>query len=278
MTSPLDRAGLARRSGLHQEAVQELRKAHDQFQKQLGEEKKKFTSDELAQQFVVLAELIELLMYDGHVEEAAQFLETLDTPDTLALMRDEGVRRAHAGYRQRLLSLVNPERPFSPYDGDPAGHFRMLRLAVALGVGDYPTAIDAQKKEIEGVVRERDAFRALHFPAGPPPAGPSLSPFAAQVHLWYGALLGPLSPVPAHLGGVARVAYAQRVDRMRGLAQALVNAHMQMALIQLEYGDVSEAAHHFRRALESPEFPDPLPFQRMAQQYLAAIEKARGGP
>ena len=134
LTSPVDRAAMARRYGLVREAIVELRKAQEQFQKQLGDRgDQSFPPAELANLLAVHAELIELLWYDGKVEESAQILDTVDTPEVLRIMDTPAVRQEYVRVRQRALGLMfrRPAVPSSPYDADPAGHFRNLRRALA---------------------------------------------------------------------------------------------------------------------------------------------------
>jgi Tfp pilus assembly protein PilF len=52
---------------------------------------------------------------------------------------------------------------------------------------------------------------------------------------------------------------------------------MRLALTYLEQGDVPAAAQNFKEALDSPEFKDPLPAQRVAKEYLRAIDRAARG-
>ncbi|HKB01837.1 MAG TPA: hypothetical protein VKD90_06435, partial [Gemmataceae bacterium] len=277
--SPLNRAALARQFGLVQEATKELRRAHDQFQKDLGEGKK-FSSDDLALQLAIHAELIELLMFDGHVEEAAQILESLDTPDTVALMDSPTVRQAYFSHRRQALAILfgGPQRaPLSRYDTDPASHFRSLRQAVALCVGDFQTAIDAQAADLRTVQRDYANHRDLYFRDTPRPPGPLPDQFDLVLDQFYRPLLAPLNPVAAHLGGMARLRYTALADQFLQLSQARVENHVRMALTHLEEGDVPSAARHFAEALKSPEFKDPLPVQRQAEEYLRAIERATGG-
>ena len=91
LTSPVERAAVARRYGLIREAIAELRKKQDELQK-LIEAKKTLSPPELAMQLAAHAELIELMMYDGRVEEAAQ-IDTIDNPDTMEAMTTEPVRQ-----------------------------------------------------------------------------------------------------------------------------------------------------------------------------------------
>jgi hypothetical protein len=275
---PLNRAALARQFGLHREAIRELRRAHEKFQKELGEDKKKFSPDELAEQMAIHAELVELLMFDGEVEEASQILDSFDTPDTLALMRGDAVRRAYFVHRRQALTILNPQRPpFSRYDDDPAGQFRSLRQAVALSVGDFDQAIAAQAEDLQAVRRDLATFRAQNFPGGPPP--PTLLPDATdlQLDLFLRPALTPLGAVPAMLGRMARAVHTAKVRQARDLARAEVENHLRLGLTYLEQGDVGSAARHFKLAQDAPEFKNPLPAQRQAKEYLRAIDRATGG-
>jgi hypothetical protein len=294
LASALDRAAAARRYGLTQQAVAELYKAHEQFQKQLGDGTKKFSSEELAQQLAGHAELIELMLYVGRVEEAAQILNALDTPDTVALMGTDAVRAAYFNARQQYLAvLFRGRRPRpTPHDMDPAGHYRTLRHWVSLCVGDFDRAAEAQNQELPIRRREFAAFRDQHFPNGLPKTTGLLDPFDPRLDLqargelislgmFSRAFLSPLNPGPALVGGFGQALawsmHLENVNRLLALESSPVNVHMRLALTYLEQGNIPDAVKHFGQALISPDFPQPMPAQRQAKEYLRAINQATGG-
>jgi hypothetical protein len=293
MSSPLDRAALARQYGLIQQAVSELEKAHQQFQKQLGDSSKKFSSEELALQLAVHAELIELMLYVGRVEEAAQILDALDTPDTMALMGTEAVRLAYFNVRQRALGIMFQGRPpRTRFDLFPAEHYRTIRQGVAICIGDFERAVEVQTREAQVATRELDSFRDLNFPNGLPKTTGLMDPFDARLDdrsraelinfaMFTRALLSPVNPVPAYLGGLGQAlgwsVHLNKVGQLLDRSAGRVNAHMRLALTFLEQGDAKSAAHYFKQALKATDFPNPLPNQRLAQSYLQAIERATGG-
>ena len=45
-------------------------------------------------------------------------------------------------------------------------------------------------------------------------------------------------------------------------------------LTYLEGGELEAASHHFRQAIAAPEWTEPIPAQRVARDYLAAIGRA----
>src|SRR3954465_5967639 len=95
------------------------------------------------------------------------------------------------------------------------------------------------------------------------------------------ALLSPLGAATGYLGAWANAVevsrYLERAEQFLGLVQARVDGHMRLALTYLEQGNVPSATHHLKQALESKEFPEPLPAQRQAAEYLRAIDRATGG-
>lgn len=274
--APLDRAAVARRYGLVLEAVGELRKAQEQFQKQLGDRKNpSLPPAELATHLAEHAELIELLWYAGRVEEAARILDTVDSEETLQIMETPAVRQEYARVRQRAMMLLFPDprrRRASPYDADPAAHFRALRRATAMIVGDFQRAVNVQAREAEAVRQQLTEYRAKMFPAGiPDPAGlPDL-----------GTLQLDMMARPA-LSAVtfARMKQMEKVLTVRALAKGLADLQVALGLTYLEWGEVERAVPHLRQARDAPGWAEELPSQRLAQGLLRAIQGAaadRGG-
>jgi hypothetical protein len=265
-TSPLERAMIAKHSGLVQEAIQELRKEHERLQKQLESdgEKAKFTSTELAMHLAVHAELIDQLLYVGQVEEASQILDTMETPDTIALMGSEMVK---AEYRNARRSPV-----------EPAVHYRKLRQAVAFCTGNFERAVEVQKRDVVNVERELKNYRDLNFPPNsPPPAMPETRDLQLDLHLR--PLLSPLAPVLAQVAVMARIEHIRKVILLIQLAQARVDIHLRLALTNLEWGEIGDATYHLKQALDAQDLTTPTASQRLAKDYLRAIERARGaGP
>jgi hypothetical protein len=274
-SSPLDRAAIARRFGVVKEGINELYKAHQLFQKQLENEseRKQFTPAELALQLAVHAELIEQMLYAGRAEEAGQILDTVDAPDAVGVMASEAVRREYFAVRVRARGLMfgDPRVPPSPYDDDPAAHFRNLREAVALSLGDYKGATDAMGREAQILRRELTAFRDLNFPGGPPKSSALPGNWERQIDLFFRPVFDPLQPMAAQLLGFARLSYLAKVDRYRQLANAQIKEHTRLALTHLEQGDMWAAAHHFQQVLIAPDLPAVAPAQRLAREYLRAM-------
>jgi tetratricopeptide (TPR) repeat protein len=288
LSSPLDRAALARQYGLVREAIAELHKAHEQFQKQLDNEseKKQFAPVDLALQFAIHAELIELMMYDGRVEEASRILDSVDTQESVDVMRTDAVRAEYAKARRKALYIVNPRNPpVSQYDDNPAAHFRTLRQAVALATGDFERATEVMARDVKTIRTDYANFRALNFPIGPLPQSMTLPPSRGLVDLVDQTLdlcgrplQSPLNPVGAQLAGLARLIHIGKVQQMLNLSEARVEAHVRLALTYLEQGDMPSAVHHFRESLDAPEFRMPLPTQLIAKEHLRNIARVRGGP
>jgi tetratricopeptide (TPR) repeat protein len=276
--SALDRAAVARSNGLTRQAVEELYKAHEQFQKQLSDGSRKFSSEELAQQLATYAELIELMLYVGRVEEAAQILDAVDAPETAALMTTDAVRAAYFNARRQALTVMFRGRPpMSRWDSNPADHYRVLRQWVALCVGNFEQAIDAQVKEAAASRRDLEAFRERNFRGVNVTAAGLPDPLDVFLDMaLYRPLLNPLAQGPAVLGGLGRVAFVSKLTQLVGLAEARVNVDVRLALTYLEWGDVPRAVIHFKQALEGSDFSTPVPNQRLARTYLEAVERAAG--
>jgi hypothetical protein len=278
-TAPLDRAAVARRFGLVREAITELYKSHESLSKQFSEGGgKKFTPAETARYLAEHAELIELLLYDGRAEEAAQILESIEQPETLASMEAEAVRNEYFLARRSAVEKMNPNYPaLSRFDRDPAAHYRGLRLMVSLVVGDFERAVEVQRSDIKTVERELDTYRTQNFPNGIPADLPAdLRDLQMDFLFFFRPLFSPIAPLQGHIGGLARLIYINQVQGLRDRSQWRVNLHVRLALTYLEWGDVKSAVQHFRHSLDSPEFKEPLPAQRIARDFLAAIDEASG--
>jgi tetratricopeptide (TPR) repeat protein len=272
-TSALDRAAVARRFGLIREATAELKKAHEQFQKQLEEQPNKtFESADLAGHLAVHAELIELLWYEGRVEEAQQILDTVDTPDVLRVMDSPAVRDAHFRVRQRAMSLMFPDprfRPASRHDGNPAGHFRSLRLALDLVVGNFEHAAASQAQDAQGVRKALTEFKAKHFPDAIPDPATMPEPHVLQRELHTRPVLAPVM--------WARLMQWDHLRQMLDLSRAHADGQFRLGITNLEWGDVRQATAHFRQAQDAPGWTSPLPTQRMAREYLRALDRLPAG-
>jgi arsenate reductase-like glutaredoxin family protein len=265
VASPVERAALARAYGLTREAIKELYRSHETFQKQLEAEgdKKKFTSTELAEHLAGHAELIELMMYDGRIEEALPILDSIDTADSTTLMASEGVQREFARVRFAAKAQMFPDprmRPPSRFDTDPAAFYRSLRQAVSLGLGDLKAAAENQLTDIQQVRSGQEKFRKQYYPDGPPTQ-------ANQQKLMDDIVAQPLlSPL-----NVFRLLLNRQYFTF---TQARINLHQRVAMTYLELGDVDSAAHHFRQVLDTPEFVERTPIQRGVEEYLKSFEKA----
>jgi tetratricopeptide (TPR) repeat protein len=278
--SALDRAAEARRSGLYREAIGELKKAQEEFQK-LVETKSvnDLPPSELAVNLAIHAELIELLWYDGKVEEASEILGTIDNnEDNLRAMDTPSVRDAYYRARQRAITIMfldSPQsRPNSPHDANPAGHFRALRKSLALAVGDFERATASDARDAKAFRTEVDEFRTQNFPVSAPTAIPaSLRPFDQLLHV-YIAQMAPLGHFAPFLGQLARGEHIRRVEQLTLMIRNYAEQQVRIGLVYLEQGDVKSAAHYFEQAQKTPELTNPIAPQRMARDYLRAIEQA----
>jgi hypothetical protein len=272
LTSPTDRAAVARRYGLVREAITELRKAHEQIQKQLQDNPdRQVPPAELATTLAVHAELIELLWYDGQVEEAARILDTIDSSQVvMRAMETPTVRAEYFRVRQRALGLLfrgAPAIPNSPYNADPAAHFRNLRRALSMIIGDFERAKDVQVQEAKLVDQQLTEDRAKNFPSGKIPNPADLPDLAGlQLDL---ALRPVLSAITA-----ARMVEFRRVQQFRTLSAVRAEGQLAIALTYLEWGDVSRAVHYLKQAEDAPGWTEPIRAQLMARDLLKAIDRA----
>jgi hypothetical protein len=286
VTSPIERAAIARRYGLVRDAIEELYKVHAALQKQpLTEaDRRKLSPADSAKQLAEHAELIELMLSDGRVEEASQILDSVDTAENMSIMESDPLLRGeYFAIRRKYMSALDPRNPtITRFDNDPAAQFRALRQGIAMIIGDFKSAADIQVREIESVRKQIDEFRSQFFPGKMAPISTLPGPFDRQLDLLYRPLFAPLNPIPAYLGGQARLLHTVRAEQLRGSVQTRVELHARLALTYLEWGDLKSATHHFQKSLESPELAGTLPPQRLAEEYLkmlAPSSKNRGaGP
>src|SRR5205085_10898517 len=98
--------------------------------------------------------------------------DTVDTPDVLRVMESKAVRDEYYAARRQAMALLfrgSKNVPSSPYDADPAAHFRNLRRALATIVGDFERAAEVQTHEAQQVRQALTDFRAQAFPKGDVP-------------------------------------------------------------------------------------------------------------
>jgi hypothetical protein len=280
--SAIERAAVARRRGLVREAISELYKKHEELQKQLEAEgdKKKFAPADLAMHLAAHAELIELMMYDGRIEEASTILDSIYTDATIEAMNTPIVRSEYAAVRNQALRALFPDprmMPSSRFNDDPAAHFRSLRMAMSLAVGDFTSAAAVQKQDILSAQEELNTFRARLSPAGPPTAAELPGLLELVLDQVYAPAVTPLGLYPTQIGKLARSMYVHATQQYRDLAQRLIMLHVRLALTYVEQGDMKSAAYHFRQSLEGADEKALLPPQRIAREYLGAIDRA-GAP
>jgi hypothetical protein len=270
-SSAVERAAVARRFGLVREAITELRKAHEQFQKQLQDKPdQEFPPAEFAGHLAVHAELIEQLWYEGKVEEAAQILDTVDTPVVMRVMDSPQVRAEYFRVRQRAMSLLfqgSKTVPSSPYDADPAGHFRNLRRAMSTILGDFERAKEVQVQEAQQVRQQLTEFMAKNFPTGEIPKLADLpDPSSLQREMAFKPVLAAVT--------FARMRQLGKVYDVRTLSAVRAEGQLSIALTYLEWGDVPRAVHHLKQAEDAPGWTEPIRAQKLSRDLLKAIERA----
>ena len=276
----LERAAVARRWGLVREAIAELRKEHEQVQKRAEESGGKLSlpPNELARVLAVYAELIEQLWYDGKVEEAVLILNTVDTPVGMAEMDHRLVRDEYYRLRQQFLGQMFRGQklvPQSPYDGDPAGHFRNLRRALSIIVGDFDRAAEVQIQESQLVRQNLDEFLPKAFPNGLP----DLTKLPSIAELQKDLFTKPVLTAVTY----ARMRQLEKVAQLRNLTLNRAEGQLALGLTYLEQGDVPKAVTQLKLAAgDAPGWPEPIRAQRVARDLLRTIERtgpARGtGP
>ena len=269
LSTPVERAAVARRYGLVREATNELHKAHEKYQKQSESERmgKELSLSESAQRLAVYAELVELMIFDGRVEEAVNVLSTMDHDEALIAMESVPLKDAYRAVRRKVVALQSPRSRSETFlDSNPAMRYRGLRLAVSMITGNFERATKLQAHQLQLARKELDAYRTAHFPKGPPDSTNVPSQLELTLELWYQPTLTVLT--------YYRREYYRKVEQLLGLSSVFAEQQVRLAMTFLEQGDVPKAAYHFQQSLETPEWKTPLPAQRTAREYLKAIEKA----
>jgi tetratricopeptide (TPR) repeat protein len=175
------------------------------------------------------------------------------------------------------MQSVDPRNPpSSPYDDNPAGHYRTLRQGLSLAVGDFDRAAEVQKQNVLEMEKEFDSFRAQNFPQGPPPTGDLPSIYALRNDQLFSPLLAPMSEFEGEIRVMARARLVFAIQHYRELYQYRMIGHVRLGLTYIEQGDIKSAGYHFRQALDNKEGSALLPAQRVARQFLDAIDRANG--
>lgn len=281
IVSPIERSAVARRFGLVKEAIAELTKAQQQYQKQLEGDgaNKQMSPEETASLLAVHAELVELLMYAGQAEEAARILQTIDGGGENDVPVNDRVRVEYAKIRSKAAARLIPESPpRSPYDADPAAHFRVIRMTLSLALGQFDSVIRAQLRDAKEARRALDEFVQKNYPKGAPVLTREMiyeNPEASQARFLPLITLRPVD-------GVEMLAKAQVGRTLRNYWALLVarsDVHARLALTHLEVGNLqpgpngadSDAVYHLKQTLDGPELPAKTDAQRIASSYLKAL-------
>jgi len=180
------------------------------------------------------------------------------------------VRQEYARVRQRAMGLLFRGArgvPTSPYDADPAGHFRNLRRALSMIVGDFEAAKNVQIQEAQLISQQLTEFRAKHFPSGTIPDAAALpDPSVLQRDMVLKPALAPVT--------FAQMLQLGNVHQFRTLSTMRAEGQLAIALTYLEWGDVPRAVHYLKQTEDAPGWTEPIRAQRTARDLLKAIERA----
>ena len=275
-SSPIERAAVARGTGLVRQAIEELEKAHQQFEKRLANEadRARMTPADQAEYVAVHAELIELMLYTGRAEEAAAMMEGLDTAENRAVMATGPVREQYARVRQRAFAAMfrNRPPPLSPYDTDPVGQVRSLRQVVSLSVGHFEAVVASQLEEAKQVRTELDSLVRRNYPNGVPTLTMAdLTDDSADTAFPVNLVVDPVGTATHFFRAQARM----NAGRYVGLLRGVYDAHARLGMTYLEMGNMKEAIYHLEQAMAGPEPPVALATRRIAQTYLEAMAPVR---
>ncbi len=277
LTEPLDRATLARREGLAQEALEELLKANDLFQKKLADldanpGKGRPTEAEYGAHLALVGDLVELLLYAGRAEEAVAILGSADDDPAALAGLTPATREAYARARFSAARLLNPQNPQpAPYDTDPPARFRVLRVLAGLVTGDYGRAVEAQREETRRARENLKAFTAAVFPNGLPPAKEGVVTIHPQMDLPLQLLAHPAAGFQAAMTWQAKFLNETTVGNYRSLLGIQSDRHVQLGLTCLEMGDAAGARGQFREVLKAAEMPPTAGARRIAKEMLTLL-------
>jgi hypothetical protein len=110
----VERAAIARRYGLAQEALDELLKEMERLGKNQASGTANFTPKERAEMFATYSDVVELLLYAGRVEDALDVLEIFDSPNVMTELQGDMLRQNYLGVRFNILQKLYPRVP--PYE------------------------------------------------------------------------------------------------------------------------------------------------------------------
>jgi tetratricopeptide (TPR) repeat protein len=276
LQSPIDRSAVARRVGLVLTAVEELERAHQQYEKRLATEadRARMTPADQAEYVAVHAELIELMLYTGRAEEAAAMMEGLDTSENRLVMGSEPVRREYFRIRRRALAAMFPGQqiPRTPYDDDPVGQVRNLRQAVSRAVGHFDTVITSQLEEAKMFRTELDSFVRQNYPNGAPKLTVAdLQDDPADAVFPQNLPVDPVRTMAHFFRGQGRMT----ANRYVGLHRNQLDAHARLGLTYLEMGRMKDAVYHLEQAVAGADPAYPLATRQIARIYLEAIAPVR---
>lgn len=271
---PIEKASIARREGLANEALQELNKANERFQKKLNDlaanpGAAKPTEAEYGAHLAIVGDLVELKLYAGQTEEALAILGTLEGEQSNLSSLSGPVMEAYFKGRMAAARLLNPQNPQpQPYDQDPASRIRVLQLVAGLVAGDYERVVQSQEEETRKARSNLAKFVDSVYPNGLPKdlQSPAMIPPDLLVRLATNT-----NPVVSLIGWQSREMHTRMLNNYRYLVDAQADQHLQLGLTRLEMGDIKGARSQFKEVLKGPALPGRSPARNLSTEMLKLL-------
>jgi hypothetical protein len=206
-------------------------------------------------------------------------LDHIDQPQVYEQLQRPEVASAYANLR---MMIAQNKRIGMLHDNNPVAQFRYLRHWAALVVGDYDKI---QSLLEQSLTASRQAFAThrqelLTKAVSNPPAGYGNDQLHRDLTLLakddqITALQALILPALLRQGNLALLPYCQvtsnAVFRYFELLTELGEAHVRLALVYMEQGDIATAKFHFVEATKLPSLPVEPPALRLAKRYLKSI-------
>lgn len=275
----VERASIARRYGLAQEALDELLKEVERIGKSnQSDTAKTGTLKERAEQIATYAELAELLLYAGRAEDANDLLESFDNPQIMEELQSERLRQAYANVRQSILQRLRMQ--FTEADTNPAGRFRYLKHLVAMAMGDYAKAQNLLASSLDFAKQNFSTYRQTILTKFAPKAAKEYTPEKLHEHMTILAKCLPVvqtEALPLLTQSSTEVPFLYFVisNNVAGgyfsSLRDLLDNHIRLGLVYLEEGDIAAAKFHFKEADQLPPLLEVPSSLKLARAYLKAI-------